>query len=146
MFKLLMGSCIVMSATFLVAQDSHIATGTWSWNGKDGAGGLLLVFQEGKEARFQLECNRGGPSYNSGFLEGKMTIHGSSGVFKSNENGPCEILFEFRKNRVLVKHNNEAWECGFGYGVLATGDYKCNSHKRPKFYMGDSRNSETRRE
>lgn len=126
-----------------VAKDnqSYTATGTWSWTGPKGSGGYLLTFQKNNRVQFQLELQRGEPSYNSGFIEGEFKLQGNKGSFRTDEFGSCEISFEIRKNEIVLTQPTNKTDCGFGYGVYPEGTYKCSSHKKPKFSSGDPRAS-----
>lgn len=138
---------IVISLTsLLAAQPVNFATGTWSWSGLNEAGGFLRVAQKNGTARFQLECYRGGPSFNSGFVGGEMKFNGRIGTFQSTEFGRCRIVFEFHEKEVVIREDTDTCDCGFGYGVTANGIYRLKTHRMPKFHKGDPRNAETKLE
>jgi len=130
-----------LSAGFLSGQ-SQLATGTWSWSGSNESAGYLLTKQTGQRVRFQLEIQRGAPSYNSGFIEGEFVLKGHKGSYQNDEFGPCEISFDFRKGEVILSQPESKLDCGMGFGVYAQGSYKCRSHKTPKFSKGDPRDPE----
>jgi len=107
-------------------------TGTWEYHGPSESGMWLMTLQAGNEVRFQLEINRGAPSYNMGWIEGTFSLKGSSGVFRSSEyGGECAIKFEFGESTVSV--GQEGYECPFGHGVHADGTLKIKSRKTPEF-------------
>jgi len=126
-----------------VAKDnpSYTATGTWSWTGPKESDGYLLTIQKKNRVQFQLELQRGAPSYNSGFIEGEFELQGNKGSFRTDEFGYCEISFEIRKNEIVLTQPTNKTDCGFGYGVYPEGTYKCISHKKPKFSSSDPRAS-----
>jgi len=126
----------VLLFPFLVdTADANNFTGTWEYHGPAKSGMWLKTLQNGNEIRFQLEIARGAPSYNSGWIEGKFLLKGSSGVFQSSEYGKCAIKFEFKKSKVYLEEKNHH-ECGFGYNVYADGDLTIKSRKKPKFSKG----------
>jgi hypothetical protein len=110
-------------------------TGTYEVTYKRGAGGLLKVLQKGNEIEFELEFNRGAPSYNSGVAGGTVAIKNGVAIFKTIEygDGGCELVFKFQSNKVVVKQNGSDVACGFGHGVMCNGTYLLKSRKRPKF-------------
>ncbi len=119
------------------AQPSY--TGTWSWKGPAESGGFLMVIQDKDAIKFQLECQRGSPSYNSGFIEGTAKLEGHKAIFKSTENGLCEISFDFKDKQVVITQNEEDHGCQFGFNVSATGAYLRRDRSVPKFSKGDPR-------
>ncbi len=110
-------------------------TGTYEVTYRRGAGGLLKVLQKGDEIEFELEFNRGAPSYNSGVAGGTIPIKNGVAVFKTSEygDGGCEITFTFQTNKVFVKQKGSDVACGFGHGVMCDGTYRLKNRKRPKF-------------
>jgi hypothetical protein len=110
-------------------------TGTYEITYKRGAGGLLKVLQKGNEIEFELECNRGAPSYNSGTASGTIALKDNIAIFKTVEygNGGCEITFTFQGNKVIIKQNGSDAACGFGHGVMSDGTYILKSRRKPKF-------------
>lgn len=125
---LLLISVTIPSTCFAKDNQSYSATGTWSRPGPKESGGYLLTIQKKNRVRFQLELQRGAPSYNSGFIEGEFELQGNKGSFRTDEFGPCEISFEIRKNEIVLTQPTNKTDCGFGYGVYPEGTYKCDSH------------------
>jgi hypothetical protein len=109
--------------------DTDSITGSWSWGAPGEAGGSLKMIQAGEKVRFQLELSRGPPSYNNGFIEGQFILTGNEGIFRTDEHGACELHFSFKDHFVTVRE--VADECGFGYGVTATGTYMLDSAATP---------------
>ena len=110
-------------------------TGTYEVTYKRGAGGLLKVLQKGNDVEFELEFNRGAPSYNSGVASGTIAIKNGVAKFKTIEygDGGCEIIFTFQGNKVIVKQNGSDVACGFGHGVMCDGTYILKNRRKPKF-------------
>src|SRR5262249_26257716 len=112
--------------------------GTWNRGDPEKGGGQLLTRQTADVVQFQLECWRGAPSYNSGFLDGEFPVSKGKGVFRSRA-GPCELEFRFSANEVAIQYVSDSRDCGFGYAVYANGVYRRTSRKVPQFSKGDPR-------
>jgi hypothetical protein len=108
--------------------------GTYIRPGRKGAAGTLLVRQMSPtKIEFSLECNRGAPSYNSGFARGTIDVIDRIASYHVNEfNGPCELLFDFKPNSVVVSQNGADFACGFGHAVDCGGTYRLKNHRTPK--------------
>lgn len=116
-----------------------ILTGTYTLKLRNRAGGTLLVRQIAPtRIEFDLECNRGAPSYNSGLAHGTIDVRDGIAVYRVTEyNGPCEIRFDFRARVVNIAQDGDDFACGFGHGVDCSGAYRLVSHKAPKFKKRD---------
>lgn len=68
---------------------------------------------------------------NIGEAEDVVRLHHGVGVYTSPEKG--HLLLRFTPSRVIVTQNGASWDLDFGMGVDATGVYKKNSSKPPKF-------------
>lgn len=76
-------------------------TGSWEYHGPAESGMWLKTEQHGKNVRFQLELQRGAPSYNSGWIEGEFQLQGTEGVFSADaDSGRCEIRFQFSQKNM----------------------------------------------
>lgn len=76
----------------------------------------------GDSLRFQLDCNRGGPSYSSGFAEGVLPLAGDSATWRTVEyGGACLLHFAFDSAGAVVRQTGHSADCGFGNGVIAAG-------------------------
>jgi hypothetical protein len=131
-------SVLALAITIGVAHAADV-TGSWEYSGPAQSGLWLKTRQAGDKVRFQLELARGAPSYNSGWLEGEIKLAGTTGVFRSNENGACEIAFEFAPTFVQIKEAPEQNACGFGFNVHADGKLRRKSVRPPKFSASDPR-------
>jgi hypothetical protein len=114
-------------------------TGTWNYDGKNESSMFLKTVQTGNIVRFQLELQRGAPSYNSGWIEGQFELHGNIGAYRSGDNGSCEIDFTFSRFTVQIEESDARSGCGFGYNVFAYGTLRRKTFKRPKFDKSDPR-------
>lgn len=138
LFALLMawpGPTFGSKATFQARKQVTSVTGTYSVKWKRGALCVLGVQQlPDDKIKFELDCNRGAPSYNSGTASGTIAIKDHVAVYSTTEfNGKCEIKFQFQKSKVIVSQTGGDFECGFGHGVTCDGSYTLTSRKPPKF-------------
>ena len=140
MKTLLFISLAVLAATDSLAHAASV-TGSWSWTGHaEDSGGFLSTIQTGRKVKFQLELQRGAPSYNSGFIEGEFELKGNKGVFFSAvDNHACEITLIFSPKHVVLSQSSDKDDCGFGYGVYADGKLNLDSRERSKMSAGDTR-------
>jgi hypothetical protein len=109
-------------------------TGTYVLKLRRGAGGTVLVKQLSKDKiEFDLDCNRGAPSYNMGAARAVVDLKDGIAVWRTTEfTGPCELKFEFNRNLVVVSQDGSDSDCGFGHGVYCGGTYRLKSRKPPK--------------
>ena len=114
--------------------DTDNFTGTYVMDLGNKAGGTLMVIQmPDDKLQFDLECNRGAPSYNSGETSGTIAVKNATAIFQTKEfGGKCKIRFEFKKTGVVISQTGSDTECGFGFGVHCDGKYRLKSRKRPK--------------
>jgi hypothetical protein len=95
--------------------------------GEGPQGNLTLLKIDENVYRFWLDVNKGWPSYNMGEADGTITIKGDSAVsdntYESAEN-KCLLHFYFKKDKVVIATDANGFDCGFGHGVYADGDYK----------------------
>jgi hypothetical protein len=110
-------------------------TGTYVLKARKGAGGTLLVRQVSPTSiEFELECNRGAPSYNSGMASATIDVLDGIATYRVSEfNGPCEINFNFKGTAVVISQTGADIACGFGHGVYCGGTYRVRSRKPPRF-------------
>lgn len=75
----------------------------------------------------------GGEMANMGQAEGIAEISGDTAVFISKELEGCRITIKFVKPGAIKVDQEGASECGFGFNVSASGDYRKTSGAKPKF-------------
>lgn len=75
----------------------------------------------------------GGAMANTGQAEGIAEIAGDTAVFTSKELEGCKITIKFVKPGAIKVDQEGASECGFGFNVSASGDYRKTSGAKPKF-------------
>jgi hypothetical protein len=141
-------TAFLMSAVFLamplasfakerprVSKKSPPLTGAYVLRRRKGAGGTLLVRQLSPNSiEFEIDCNRGAPSYNSGVARSTIDVLDGIAVYRISEfNGPCELKFNFKGAAVVVSQTGADFACGFGHGVYCGGTYNLKSREPPKF-------------
>ena len=104
-----------------------------------GKVGTIQVYSETDSTiLFCIDLNRGAPSYNMGFLYGRLKIIKDSGMFyfkdTNLENG-CKWSFKFSKYILKIKTLENMDDCGFGGGVFADGIYKRISSKTQNYFQ-----------
>lgn len=76
----------------------------------------------------------GNMSANVGEASGEATISGDEAVYENKEFGECRIVVKFVKSgSIRVTQQGTDGNCGFGFDVSASGDYKKTSRAKPKF-------------
>lgn len=114
---------------------SDIYTGTYTTGeSKNGSGCTLKVLQQyADEIEFELSCNRGAPSFNSGHAKDSIPLEGNKAVYSVSyfRGKECEIKFEFQDASVNVTQMGDSSECGFGLNVYAGGTYHLTDKTNP---------------
>ncbi len=119
--------------TPVISAEQGIWSGTYSWYAANDRGCVLEVthwktLEPFQPADFHLSCCRGGPSYNTGEMSGRMLISEGMGAYSyvdevSPREGPCYLVFQFEGDTVEVTQLGMDFHCGFGFGVYAFGVY-----------------------
>lgn len=90
------------------------------------SGQLIVAKMNGGNYSFWLSVNRGWPSYNNGFISGKIQVKNENAIFSQQDeysNGTCVLKFTFKQG--LIEIVSDGYEhCGFGHAVYADGNYK----------------------
>jgi hypothetical protein len=93
----------------------------------EGPTGKLVLIQMKKNLyRFWLDINRGWPSYNMGESDGTITIVNDTASFDNtyeDSKDSCWLRFTVGKQMVKITSTAYAFDCGFGHGVVADGEY-----------------------
>jgi hypothetical protein len=148
-FILFVFVCGLIFTTQSFAQASRKAVGATEVNGtfRDYFGGKfkgshneikILALGKGKlKISFDLIYpyidSTGGEMANMGQAEGIAEIDGDTAVFTSGELEGCKITIKFVKPGAIKVDQEGASECGFGFNVSASGDYRKTSSAKPKF-------------
>ncbi len=114
--------------------------GTYSYgsNVEKGRIGTIYIYPETDSTiLFYIDLNRGAPSYNTGYLYGRVIIKNDNGTFYTKidpaENG-CKLIFKFSRSKLTIQSIEV--NCGFGGLVYADGEFKKIS-KKPLDYFED---------
>ncbi len=89
-------------------------------------GNLVLLKMEGNKYRFWLEVTIGAPSYNRGETDGTLTFINDTASFDNtyeDSEKPCILKFKITGNTIHLNSMSTSFNCGFGNGVNADGDY-----------------------
>lgn len=93
-------------------------------NGKHYNSTVLIRHIDGNTYKFNIEAQKGPPSYNSGSLSGTIKIINGNGIFYDNQYEPCNLKFTFTDTTLSIEALEDETGCGFGYGVYVSGNYK----------------------
>lgn len=89
-------------------------------------GNLVLVKMDGNKYRFWLDVVTGPPGYNRGETDGTITLVNDTASFDNtfeDATHPCILKFRITKNVITINSESTSFNCGFGNGVNADGDY-----------------------
>lgn len=89
-------------------------------------GQLVLVKMEGNKYRFWLDVLTGPPGYNRGETDGTISFLNDTASFDNSYEDaehPCILQFRITGNKISVNSHSTSFNCGFGNGVNADGDY-----------------------
>ena len=89
-------------------------------------GQLVLVKMEDNKYRFWLDVLTGAPGYNRGETDGTITFVNDTASFDNtfeDAEKPCILKFKLTGNTITVSSQSTSFNCGFGNGVTADGDY-----------------------
>jgi len=89
-------------------------------------GNLVLLKMEGNKYRFWLNVVIGPPGYNRGETDGTITFVNDTASFDNtyeDATHPCILKFKITKNTIAINSESTSFNCGFGNGVNADGNY-----------------------
>ena len=95
-------------------------------NATGPTGTLILLKMEGDKYRFWLDVTLGWPNYNVGETDGAVTFVNDTASFDNtfeDAEKPCILKFKITGNVVNINSLSTSFNCGFGNGVNADGDY-----------------------
>lgn len=87
---------------------------------------LILVKMDNEKYRFWLDITKGWPSYAVGETDGTITFKNDTASFDNtfeDASGNCILKFKKNGNTISISSDRAAFNCGFGNGVVATGEY-----------------------
>jgi len=104
-----------------------------------GSGEIITIYPETDSTiLFYIDICLGEPSYNLGSLYNRVIIKDSQGLFYSNQfsyqNEGCKWLFAFSNDTLKIRTIDNQYECGFGNGIIADGEYIRESSTIPEFF------------
>jgi hypothetical protein len=126
--KLIVG--LVFSLISIANADSY--SGHYSYdlqpNKPEGRYGHVIIEHIlGDIYTFKMDLGRGAPSYNTGILEGNITIKNGEGIYykksESSHRDACEWKMAFSGEKLIIKTLNNHIDCDFGYAVFVDGNY-----------------------
>jgi len=131
---------LALATALISCNEKEVAIGGIYKFGKDvekGPVGSVMIYPlEGNAALFSLELSRGAPSYNSGRLEGRMTIKDNLGTYEEiNEYNNCVLKFKFASRQLEITIEDGHSDCGFGANVNADNIYKLIDKSIPQYYL-----------
>jgi len=90
------------------------------------SGNLVLIKMDGNKYRFWLEVTIGAPSYNRGETDGTLTFVNDTASFDNTyeySEKPCILKFKIKCTTININSMSTSFNCGFGNGVNADGNY-----------------------
>ena len=114
--------------------------GTYTFGDKDSEtrSGIVYVYPKtDKTLLFYLFVIKGAPSYNSGSIYGRITIHNEKAIFQKRfgyEEADCVLRFEFKENTLTITEDENYCGCGFGHGVYVRDIFQKTSSEIPQYY------------
>lgn len=106
--------------------------------GNGPSGTLTLIKMDSKTYRFWLDVTVGWPSYNQGQTDGTLVFINDTASFDNtyeDADHPCILKFKLKGNTIHINSQSTSFNCGFGNGVNADGDY-VRSKKQPVLNYG----------
>jgi len=136
MKKTLLILILLVTSIALTAQTN--LSGTWAYSFKPQgnppkealnagpSGKLVLLKMENNKYRFWLDVTVGWPSYNVGETDGTISFVNDTASFDNtfeDAEKPCILKFKVANNVININAMSTSFNCGFGNGVNADGDY-----------------------
>jgi hypothetical protein len=87
---------------------------------------LVLLRMEGSLYRFWLDVQNGWPGYHVGETDGTISFKNDTASFDNtfeDATHPCILGFRLMGNTLRINSHSTSFNCGFGQGVHADGDY-----------------------
>lgn len=89
-------------------------------------GNLVLLKMDGNKYRFWLDVLIGPPGWNRGETDGTIIFKNDTASFDNtfeDATHPCILKFKISGNTININSMSTSFNCGFGNGVNADGDY-----------------------
>ncbi|OSZ76954.1 hypothetical protein CAP36_11005 [Chitinophagaceae bacterium IBVUCB2] len=136
MKKLVFFAALFLVTVSLTAQINHSGTYAYSFKpqgdppkteaDKGPTGKLVLLRMDGNKYRFWLDVGLGWPNYHVGETDGTIFIVNDTASFDNtfeDASHPCILKFKIESNKININSLSSSFNCGFGSGVNADGDY-----------------------
>lgn len=111
---------------------------TYGPGGDKGPTGDIIIFpKDDSTLLFAIDLSIGPPSYNMGELFDTLRLKNNQAIYKKSADGDngCKWQIDFYNDSLTIKTLDDAYDCGFGAGVIADGSYKLADHKVPNLYI-----------
>lgn len=127
-----------LATLFLAAQAQNDLTGAYGFSlpapaeapasekNKGFQARLILIRMEGSLYRFWLDVQNGWPGYHVGETDGTISFKNDSASFDNtfeDATHPCILGFRLQGKTIRINSHSTSFNCGFGQGVYADGDY-----------------------
>lgn len=89
-------------------------------------GNLVLVKMQDNKYRFWLDVLNGPPGWNRGETDGTISFVNDTASFDNtfeDATNPCILKFKVTGASININSQSSSFNCGFGNGVTADGDY-----------------------
>lgn len=128
---------VLLATTFVVSAQTNLS-GTYGYSfptpantGNDKkatgpSGSLVLLKMDGNKYRFWLSVTIGWPNYHIGETDGTISFVNDTASFDNSYEDaeqPCILKFKIAGNTININSMSSSFNCGFGNGVNADGDY-----------------------
>jgi hypothetical protein len=98
---------------------------------KERVASFIIYPETDSTVLFYFDSNIGPPSYSMGSYYGRITVKGDSAMFYKKTDpsidSTCKWKFVFSKKKLLLQTIDGQYNCGFGHGVTADGEFKQES-------------------
>ncbi len=97
-------------------------------------GVLVLLKMEDNQYRFWLDVLNGPPGFNRGETDGTITFKNDTASFDNtfeDAENPCILKFKKTGKIITINSGSTSFNCGFGNGVNADGEYIWKKKQEP---------------
>lgn len=98
-------------------------SGIYAYSNGENGGGEIKVVQKGDSIQFALRIVGRPPAYNQGMMDGTAALVGNVATVDIQEFGKCKFTITFSDKEAVIVSQEDAYDCGFGNGVIADGTY-----------------------
>lgn len=87
---------------------------------------------------FYVFISNGAPSYNSGSIDGKISVHNGKATFRTrfgDAETECVLYFDFRGDTLTIVQKNDECQCGFGNGVYLEDEFSRITSEIPSYFV-----------